>query len=118
MTISTRQFAAAIIALMASAAHAAEEGGNAFPQLDTSSFANQLAWLGVTFVALYLIVSKSIVPTVSEVLSARKDTIADAIAKAEAFKAHAEATHGELKAAVRSKVDVQGEGPRSAGRRL
>lgn len=68
------------------------------PQMDPSSFPNQLFWLVVTFGALYLIISKSVVPTVSEVLSAREATIADAIAKAEAFKQHAEKTKGDFEA--------------------
>lgn len=68
------------------------------PQMDPSSFPNQLFWLAVTFAALYLIVSKSVVPKVSEVLSAREATIADAIAKAEAFKQHAEQTRGSFEA--------------------
>jgi F-type H+-transporting ATPase subunit b len=96
MTISARQFTA-FTAVILMAGNASAEGA-AFPQLDTASFPNQLAWLAITFVALYLIVSKSIVPTVSEVLSARKATIADAIAKAEAFKKHADETRGSAEA--------------------
>lgn len=71
---------------------------NTVPQMDPSSFPNQLFWLAITFVALYLVVSRSVVPTVSSVLSAREATIADAIAKAEAFKAHAEQTKGDFEA--------------------
>lgn len=68
------------------------------PQMDPSSFPNQLFWLAITFAALYLVVSKTIVPSVSGVLSARDATIADAIAKAEAFKQHAEQTRGSFEA--------------------
>jgi F-type H+-transporting ATPase subunit b len=68
------------------------------PQMDPSSFPNQLFWLAITFVALYVVVSKLVVPSVSSVLDARERTIADAIAKAEAFKQHAEQTRGNYEA--------------------
>ncbi len=85
-----RQSVVPAILLMASHASAAEEGGSAFPQLDARSYPNQLFWFAVTFAVLYVIVSKLIVPKMSGVLSAREATIADAIAKAEAYKATAD----------------------------
>ncbi len=72
------------------------------PQMDPSSFPNQLFWLAITFVALYVVVSKMVVPSVSSVLDAREATIADAIAKAEAFKQHAEQTRGNFEAGSQS----------------
>lgn len=72
--------------------------GGSLPQMDQTWFPNQLAWLAITFVAMYLLVSKFVSPRVDEVLSARADTIADAIAKAEQFKQHAEQTRGNAEA--------------------
>lgn len=86
------------VATLLTAAASPAFAKSSVPQMDPSSFQNQLAWLAITFVALYLIVSKSVVPKVSEVLSAREATIADAIAKAEAFKQHAEQTKGDFEA--------------------
>lgn len=93
-TARTLIHAAAAVAFTATEAFAKES----LPQLDSSSFPNQLFWLVVTFAAMYLVVSKVVTPSVSRVLDAREATIADAIAKAEAFKHHAEQTKGEFEA--------------------
>ena len=90
-----RNFALTSAVALASSTAFAE---SSVPQMDPSSFPNQLFWLAITFVALYVIVSKSVVPNVSSVLDARDATIADAIAKAEAFKQHAEQTRGDFEA--------------------
>lgn len=87
MTNRTTQFAT-IAAVIFTAADASADA--ALPQFDSSSFPNQLFWLVVTFVGLYLVVSKFVVPNVASVLEAREATIADAIAKAEAYKANAD----------------------------
>ena len=66
------------------------------PQMDTTWFANQLVWLAISFTVLYLVVSRFIVPRVGGVLELRQTTISEAIAKAEAFKAHAAQARGEF----------------------
>jgi F-type H+-transporting ATPase subunit b len=73
---------------IASSAHAAA----GLPQLDSTWFANQLFWLVVTFTILYLIVSRFIVPSVSQVLEVRESAIHAAIAEAEEAKRAAEGT--------------------------
>lgn len=85
--ISTRTYLAIPAAMAAIPAYAAEEG--ALPQMDPTWFSNQLVWLGVSFLVLYTIVSRVIVPSVGGVLAARNTTIQEAIAKAEAYKATA-----------------------------
>lgn len=70
------------------------------PQIDqVASFPGQLAWLAISFVLLYLLVSTFIAPRVSGVLAARRLAISEAIAKAEALKATAAATRGDFESA-------------------
>ena len=81
------------VTALASAAFAEKPG---MPQMDPTWFANQLVWLAISFTVLYFIVSTFIVPRVGGVLEVRQNTINEAIAKAEAFKAHAAQARGEF----------------------
>ena len=45
------------------------------PQLDVKSFAPQLFWLAIAFVALYLVMSKLAVPAISDTLAKRQAKI-------------------------------------------
>jgi F-type H+-transporting ATPase subunit b len=67
---------------------AAGEAGHkvAMPQLDFTTYANQIFWLVVTLVVLYLIVSRLILPRIGGVLAERKSTIERDIAAAEELK--------------------------------
>jgi F-type H+-transporting ATPase subunit b len=60
------------------------------PQLDFSTFPNQIFWLIVTIVAIYFVLSKIALPRIGEVLSDRQDTIEHDIARAEELKQKAE----------------------------
>jgi F-type H+-transporting ATPase subunit b len=94
-------FGAGLVLLSASAhAEAAKKG---MPQLD---FANpltisQVVWLGVIFVALYLLLSHWGLPKVAVVLEARAKTIADDLDAARAAKAKADAALAEMTLATR-----------------
>ncbi|WP_010142018.1 F0F1 ATP synthase subunit B' [Oceanicola sp. S124] len=66
------------------AAHAAESAG--MPQLDFSTWGNQIFWLIVTLVVIYLILSKVALPRVGAVLADRAGTIANNIAAADELK--------------------------------
>jgi F-type H+-transporting ATPase subunit b len=80
---------------MAAGAFAAEE--NAVPQMDQTWYPNQLFWLAISFVLLYVMVAKLIVPSVSRVLDDRQNALQDAIREAETAKRTATAarSHGE-----------------------
>jgi F-type H+-transporting ATPase subunit b len=67
------------------------EGGGKFPPLDSSSFPSQLFWLVIFFAALYLLMSKFILPRLSAILGARKDKIDGDLARAQALKDETEA---------------------------
>lgn len=62
------------------------------PQLDPSSYASQLFWLTVTFVFLYLILARFILPRVQTVLEGREGRISGDLSLADALKNEAEAS--------------------------
>ncbi len=68
----------------------AEAGGAGMPQLDFSTFPNQIFWLVVTLVAIYLILTKIALPRIGAVLAERQGTITNDLAAAEELKLKAE----------------------------
>ncbi len=67
------------------------EGGGKFPPLDSSSFPSQLFWLVIFFAALYLLMSRFILPRLAAILGARKATIDGDLSRAQALKDETEA---------------------------
>ncbi|MGH8432096.1 MAG: F0F1 ATP synthase subunit B', partial [Solimonas sp.] len=65
--------AGALASLAMSGAAFAESGG--MPQLDVHSFAPQLVWLAIAFLALYLVMSRLAVPAISDTLAKRQAKI-------------------------------------------
>jgi F-type H+-transporting ATPase subunit b len=68
-------FAAGLAALLASGTVLAKEGSGGMPQLDPHSFAPQLVWLAIAFLALYLVMSRLAVPAISDTLDKRQARI-------------------------------------------
>jgi F-type H+-transporting ATPase subunit b len=62
----------------------------AFPPFQKDTFASQLVWLAITFVALYLLISRIAVPRIGGILEARESRIAGDIADAQRLKADSE----------------------------
>jgi len=56
------------------------------PQFDPSTFASQLFWLFVMFVALYWVISRIAVPRIGEVLEQRARVIQDDLDRAQQLK--------------------------------
>ena len=56
------------------------------PQFDSSTFASQIFWLAVTFIALYFAMARVVVPRIAEVLEARRRRIETNLEKADALK--------------------------------
>lgn len=101
----------------AGAAETAEKAG--LPQLNFETFPNQIFWLAVTLVAIYLILSRVALPRIGAVLAERNGTITNDLAAAEEFKqkaVQAEATYNAALATARAeaakivaaaKIDIQ-----------
>jgi F-type H+-transporting ATPase subunit b len=89
---------AATLSIAAFAGSARAEGS--MPQMNPDSYPNQLFWLAVCFVVLYLLVSKFIAPSIGGVLEKRERAINEAIAAAETLKATAANTRGNSDSAL------------------
>ena len=59
------------------------------PQFDPTYFAPQIVWLVITFLTLYLLMSKLILPRITGILSQREDRIDGNLQRAEALKEEA-----------------------------
>lgn len=75
-----------ITAEEALAVHGAEAAGPGMPQLDVSSFPNQIFWLLVTLGVIYFVLSRFALPRIGAVLAERAGTITNDIAAAEELR--------------------------------
>ena len=71
---------------METAANGAESG---MPQLDFATFPNQLFWLVIALIVIYLILSRVALPRIGTVLAERSGTITNDLAAAEELKTKA-----------------------------
>lgn len=95
---------------MANTTHgeAVAETGAAMPQLDFSTFPNQIFWLIVTLVAIYFVLTRIALPRVAGVLAERQGTITNDIAAAEELKqkaVEAEAAYDKALAEARAEAN-------------
>ena len=111
----------------ADVAHATAAGGHdaaasaGMPQLDFSTFGNQIFWLLVALAAIYLILSRVALPRISRVLADRQGLMTSDLAAAEDFKrkardaeaaydkalADARAGAGKIVAANKAEIDAE-----------
>jgi F-type H+-transporting ATPase subunit b len=71
--------------------HPASGHARPFPPFDKQTFPSQLLWLTVTFVALYLLMSRIALPRIDSVLERRRQRIAGDIAEALRLKGESDA---------------------------
>ncbi|WP_410218353.1 F0F1 ATP synthase subunit B' [Paracoccus sp. (in: a-proteobacteria)] len=91
---------------IAQADHAAEAAG--LPQLDMATFGNQIFWLVVTLVVLYLVLSRVALPRIAAVLSDRQGAVTGDLMAAEEFKLKArEAETAYDKALADARTEAQ-----------
>jgi F-type H+-transporting ATPase subunit b len=64
----------------------ASEHGAGFPPFNAETFASQLLWLALIFLALYLLMSRIALPRVGSILEARRQRIKEDLAEAQRFK--------------------------------
>ena len=86
----------------------AAESAPGMPQLDFSTFPNQIFWLIVTLVVLYLVLSRVALPRIATVLSERPGAIQRDLDKAEEMKRsaiEAENTYNKALADARAKAN-------------
>jgi F-type H+-transporting ATPase subunit b len=83
----------------AAAAHGGE-AGSAFPPFDPSLFASQLFWFVITFGALYLVLSRVVLPKVAAVQANRARTIKTDLDEAAQKSAAAEQARADMERAV------------------
>lgn len=84
-----------------------DAGGAAMPQLDPSTFSNQIFWLLVTLVVIYIVLSRIALPRIAAVLAERSGTITNDIAAAEELKqkaSEAEAAYQKALADARAEA--------------
>jgi F-type H+-transporting ATPase subunit b len=77
------------------------------PQLDASTWGNQIFWLLLALVAIYFILSRVALPRIAAILAERQGTITNDIAAAEDLKAkavEAEAAYDKALADARSEA--------------
>ncbi|MBT8475660.1 MAG: F0F1 ATP synthase subunit B' [Alphaproteobacteria bacterium] len=97
---------------MATETTGAEESAAGLPQLDFSTFPNQIFWLVVTLVAIYLILTKVALPRIGSVLAERAGTITNDIAAAEELKLKAQEAEAAYDKAL---ADARAEAQRIIG---
>ncbi|MFN3993152.1 MAG: F0F1 ATP synthase subunit B' [Tabrizicola flagellatus] len=91
------------------ATEATAEAGKAvgMPQLDFSTWPNQIFWLLVTLVVIYFVLSRIALPRIGAVLADRKSTITNDLAAAEELKQkaiEAEKSYNEALANARTEA--------------
>lgn len=79
------------------------------PQLEFETFLPQLVWLAITFGFIYLIMAKSALPRVGEILEERQNRLDGDLEQAESYKAESkklEADYDQLTAKARAEAQA------------
>lgn len=87
----------------------AAAGQPSFPPFQTENFASQLFWLGLTFVLLYVLMSRIALPRIGAIMAERSKQISEHVAAAQSLKEQADAAHAardEALAAARSRAQT------------
>lgn len=82
------------------------------PQLDPATFAPQLVWLTICFIALYLVISRAALPRIGSVIQERQDRISADLAEAKWLK---EKTDAAIAAYEQALADARGKAHGIAG---
>ncbi|MHA1158095.1 MAG: F0F1 ATP synthase subunit B [Alphaproteobacteria bacterium] len=97
----------------------AEHDTGAFPPFDSTTFASQLLWLAITFVALYFLMAKVALPRIAGILENRRDRIASDLDMAGRLKTESDeaiAAYEQALGAARAKSSAIAETARQEAR--
>ncbi|WP_262690254.1 F0F1 ATP synthase subunit B family protein [Kordiimonas aestuarii] len=78
----------------------ADHGQGGLPQFDATTFESQLVWLFLSFIVLFVIVSRMALPRVTKVLEEREERIATDLDTAERLRKEAEDVKEAYEASV------------------
>ncbi len=78
----------------------ADHGQGGLPQFDATTFESQLVWLFLTFIVLFIVVSRMALPRVTKVLEEREERIATDLDTAERLRKEAEEVKEAYEVAV------------------
>lgn len=78
---------------MATKTHTEVPGGPKpqFPPFNKETFASQLLWLAVFFIAIYVMISRVAIPQIGGIIAARRDRIEGDLKEAESLKGQSDA---------------------------
>ncbi len=83
------------------AAHTEEPAGKpSFPPFQSENFPSQFVWLVITFVLLYVLMSKVALPRIGSILADRSKRIADDLAAAQRLKERSDAANAAYEKAL------------------
>jgi F-type H+-transporting ATPase subunit b len=75
-------------------------GHKAFPPFQSENFPSQIIWLAVSFVVLYVLMSKIALPRIGSILDERSRRIGDDLAAAQRLKEQSDAAHAAYEKAL------------------
>jgi len=78
----------------------APAGHPAFPPFQTENFPSQLAWLAVSFVLLYVLMSKVALPRIGAIFEERSKRISGDLKAAQGFKEQSDVAHAAYEKAL------------------
>jgi F-type H+-transporting ATPase subunit b len=87
-------------------------GHGAFPPFQAEHFPSQLLWLTISFVLLYVLMSKIALPRIGAIMAERSKLIGDDLAAAERLKEQSNAAHAAYE---KSLADARGRAQSIAG---
>ena len=92
---------------MATDAHTEHPGGGKpqFPPFNKETFASQLVWFAVFFIALYVLISRFAIPRLGGIIEARRDRVEGDLAEANRLKGQSDAA---LASYEKSLADARG----------
>jgi F-type H+-transporting ATPase subunit b len=81
-------------------AHSEVPAKRGFPPFESEYFPSQLVWLAISFVLLYVLMSKIALPRISAILAERNRLVSDDLAAAERLKEQSNAAHAAYEKAL------------------